>query len=151
MGKHWYVNSLLQRTSEILVAIQGPIINTDTRKTVAKTCFFNNVPYVVLSQSFGKHNNNNNKTAHPAIVPLSTTATTTTTTTTVTNKDKSTATTINRRRCGEDCHCGTSPRWIVSAKATSIVKQEDHCRTRTRAINEKQSYGTEDHCRSLNF
>jgi hypothetical protein len=42
-----------------LVAIQGPNINTDTRKTVAKTCFFNNVPYVVLSQSFGEHNNNN--------------------------------------------------------------------------------------------
>jgi hypothetical protein len=50
--------------SEILVAIQGPIINTDTRKTVAKTCFFNNVPYVVLeyTQSIGKHNINNNKT-----------------------------------------------------------------------------------------
>jgi hypothetical protein len=82
MGIHWYYNSLLQRKSESLVAIQGPIINTNTRKTVAKTSFFNNVPYVVLRSllmtkgtlSFHdaacNNNNNNNNNDEMDVVSL---------------------------------------------------------------------------------
>jgi hypothetical protein len=69
-----------------------------------------------------------NKTAHPAIVPSSTT---------VTNKDKSTATTINRRHCGD------------VAKTALVEKPASHDGERSTEDCVSQCDGngvTEDHC-----
>jgi hypothetical protein len=44
------VRGLFQRGIAVSVGIQGSNININTMKIVARTCFFNNVPDVVLSQ-----------------------------------------------------------------------------------------------------